>query len=42
MKQLVGTTPEQDRKQKEEVKKFEEILVEKYGKEQIHDWFKQY
>lgn len=37
MKQLEGTTPEQDRKQKEEVKKFEEILVEKYGKEQIHD-----
>ena len=37
IKQLVGTTPEQDRKQKEEVKKFEEILVEKYGKEQIHD-----
>lgn len=36
MKQLVGTTPEQDRKQKEEVKKFEEILVEKYGKEQIY------
>lgn len=35
MKQLVGTTPEQDRKQKEEVKKFEEILVEKYGKEQM-------
>ena len=36
MKQLVGTTPKQDRKQKEEVKKFEEILVEKYGKEQIY------
>ena len=36
MKQIVGTTPKQEKKQKEEVKKFEEILVEKYGKEQIY------
>ena len=26
----------QDKKQKEEVKKLEEVLVEKYGKEQIY------
>ena len=36
MKQLEGTTPEAEKRHIKEVDKFEEILIEKYGKEQIH------
>ena len=39
MKQLEGTTPEAEKRHIKEVDKFEEILIEKYGKEQIHGWF---
>ena len=36
LEQLEGTTPEAEKRHIKEVDKFEEILIEKYGKEQIH------